>query len=239
MLEGTLNGLQRLNNFLAIKRKKRLWTMRDVYNNLRYDVKKWYANRVEHVDISYLSLWAREDWPYISREYRKIALGEILPDQITRKIQRYYNDQSVYYETGFRKFEPLQVTKKVDQILDEYLTYLMRLHIGQTRATMSYISIGTDGRAPDRTDVNLYAQVRRYHILSSGGYIDFLGHNELYGLITPFTDPTIVCAESGLHTAKDPNADKTACRNTYSPAITHTQNQDALGVNIVIQHRAF
>jgi len=239
MLKGTLNGLNRLNNFLAIKRKKRLWTMRDVYNNLRYNTKLWVQNRVNQVDISYLSLWPRGDFEYIAREYRKIALGEILPDQITRKIARYYNDQSVYYESGFRKFEPLEVVKNIDQITDEYLTYLMQLHLGRTRQTMSYISIGTGTDPPDRTDVGLQTEVRRYHILNSGGYADFLGHNELYGLVTPFSDATIVCSEAGLHTVKSTTADVTCCRNTFSPALTHTKDQDALGINIVIQHRAF
>lgn len=239
MLAGTLNGLNRLNNFLALKRKKKLWTLRDVYYNLRYDVRKWYQNRINHVDISYLSLWPRGDYDYIAREYRKIQLGEILPDQITRKIQRYYNDQTVYYETGLKHFEPLEVTKKIDQITDEYLNYLMLLHLGRTRQTLGYISIGTGTDPPDRTDTGLQTEVRRYHILNSGGYADFLGHNELYGLVTPFADSTITCSEAGLHTVKSTSVDVTACRNTFSPALTHTKDQDALGINIVIQHRAF
>ena len=238
MLSGTYSGLQRY-----IEKRQRLfrWKYQYILDNFKYGFKKWRFNLVDHIDQVYCSTWDKADKDLILEEYKQIRLGETTPNQITRKIERFYNDQTVYFDKRPIRFEPQECVRTLDQITDNALTWLTQMHAGRSQILMSHISQGTGTTTPDRTDTTLETEVIRRPILEDGGYIDFLGHNELYGLIFSFDQANINCSESGLHNTGDITdpTDVMYCRNKFSPALVHTKNSNAISINIVIQHRAF
>ena len=236
VLRGTFAGWQR---YLEKKRRIWRWQWEALKGNLTLQRKMDRLNRMGHVDYAYCSLWPVEDKDYILEEYKRIRLGEDTPNQITRKIDRFYNDQTVYYEKGYKRFEPQECTKTIDIITDEYLTYLTQRNVGRAGTIMQYISQGTGTDTPDSTDTALTTEVLRRHILDNGGYIDFLGHSELYGLIFTFSQSTIDCSESGLHNTNSASTDIMMCRNKYNPVLAHVVNVNAISINLVINHRAF
>lgn len=236
MLQGTLEGLHR---YYYKKKRLLLWRYIHFRDNLILQEKKWRRNIEEQIDYAYCSTWDITDKDYILEEYKRIRLGEDTPNQITRKIERFYNDQTVYFEKGYRHFEPENCVRTIDQITDEHLTQITQLATGRSFVTMGYISQGTGTTDPDRTDTTLQTEVIRRPILADGGYIDFLGHNEMYGLIFAFDQPSILCSESGLHSTSSATTDIMACRNKFSPALNHSINSNAISINVVIQHRAF
>lgn len=231
--------LQGLERYIHHRKKLLRWQYIHARELLKFGFKKWRANICEHVDTSYCSLWDIADKDLILNEYRLISQRKLLPNSITDKLERFYSDQTVLYENSFRRFEPQQCVKTIDQITDEYLTNMVQMHAGRTQVIMGYISLGTGTTTPDRTDTELGLEVTRKNILDEGGYIDFYGHNELYGLIFPFSQADITCTESGLHNTDSATTDIMACRNKYSPGLVHTQNSNAISINLVIQHRAF
>jgi len=236
VLKGTFDGLQR---YLFAKRRMMLWRWQGIKGELMLQRKRWRLNLADHIDYAYASLWDKSDQADILDEYKRIRLGELLPNSIIRKINRAYNDQTVYFESRFKRFEPSEVVKTIDQITDDALTWMTQMHVGRSQVLMGYVTQGTGTQDPDRTDTGLQTEVIRKHILDNGGYIDFLGHNELYGLIFPFDQASIACSEAGLHNTNDPTTDVTYCRNKFSPALSHTINVNAISLNFVIQHRAF
>jgi hypothetical protein len=236
MLKGTFDGLQR---YFALRKKLLVYQLNSWRLERELQRKRNRLNIADTIDYAYAALWPVEDKDLILEEYKRIRLGESLPTEITRKIERYFNDQTVYYEGSYKRFEPLQCVKTIDQILDEGLSWMTQMHVGRSQVLMGYISQGTDTTDPDRTDTELGAEVVRENIIDKGGYIDFLGHNELYGLIFAFDQADIECAESGLHNTDDPATDITLCHNKYNPALSHQANANAISINIVIQHRGF
>jgi hypothetical protein len=234
--QGTFQGLQRY-----YAKKKRLYTWRLEGLKLRFKLGKalWRANLFDSIDQSYLTLWDRSLYPLIKEEYRLIQTGIVRPDNITNKLERHWYDKTVYFENTGIRFEPTEQRKTLDQILDEAITFFVKEHVGVVNDIFDHISIGTGTSEPSSADEDLEAEVLRLPIIENGGYIDYLGHNEQYGLIFPFTQGNDTITESGLHSSNDANTDITYCRNTYSPGLIHTINSDAIGVNIIIQHRAF
>jgi len=185
------------------------------------------------MDYCYASLWDKSDNGLIQYEYRD---GPAVWD----KLKRFYNDQTVYFTKVRKRFEPLDIRLCIDQITDDALFWMVDIHTGRSNETPRYISVGTSTTTPDRTDHQLVAEIDRQPILDTGGYIDTLGHNELYGILFPFAQANILCAEAGLHLNSDATSgDLMICRNKFNPALQHDANQNALGINICIQHRAF
>jgi len=218
------------------------WQWRNWREQLKRGSLKWRFNVVGHLDTSYASLWDISNKPFICEEYRRIRAGLLNPKAIIDKLERYYQDKTVYFETGiFRQFEPYDCRKTIDQITDDALTWMVKTHLQKDSSAPRYISVGTGTSTPDRTDHQLDVEVERTHILNHGGHTDALGHMELYGLLFDFAQADIDCTESGLHTtnSKLNTSDIMICRNKYNPALNHDHDQNALGINVCIQHRAF
>jgi len=191
------------------------------------------------IDQSYCAVWDYHDLISIQREYDLIRNRLIPPNTLSDKLKRYWQDQTVYFQNSTRYFEPLDLRRTIDKITNEYLSTMVKIHTGNSSDFPDYIGVGTDNTTAKESDTDLVAELSRLNLIDSGGFADFAGHTEFYGVLFPFNQGTTDIGESGLMIGLDPTADILVCRNTYNPKLHHDANNDAIGVNVNIQHRGF
>ena len=216
----------------------------DRYHRFQYKHNlKHRRNLYEYNDTGYLHLWAKEDYPKIRREYDLIRAGVLPVNTIATKIRRIWNDQKygTKFYNKFHRFEPEQFA-----IDDKYLVvkegqvYFSKCHVGKLSGPPDYIALGTNATTPTFADFNLNSEVIRANLLRDGGYRDLFGEDEYYGMIWPVTVGTATYSEAGLFVgANAAVGDIMITHNKFSPALSHTQNDNAPGLEIIIKYRSY
>jgi hypothetical protein len=182
------------------------------------------------------------DYPKIRKEYDRIRAGLLPADTIAKNIVRLYNDQKygTKFHNSLNKFEPQTYSKIGDLIVKEGQLHFSRMHIGLTSGPPDYIALGTAQPTPTFADFQLSNQVIRKNILVDGGYRDIVGEDEYYGMLYLPSTASNDYGEAGLFKGAAPETgDIMITHNMFNPKLTHTINDNAPGVEIIIRHRSY
>lgn len=179
----------------------------------------------------------------IQKEYTLISQKSITPDILYNKIFRRWNDQraGTFFHNSLRFFEPQDLSKAGDLVVNEGLRHFARLHVGDVGSTPDYGELGIGIAQPTAADFSLNSPIDiRLHLRNDGGFKEVLGMDEHYGVIWPFTIADATVAESGLFVGKNPTlGDIMICHNRFNPPINHTSPDNGVGANWIIQHKGF
>ena len=219
--------------------------------DILFNFRKWqYERNLKHRRNNYLSddiglghVWNIGDYPKIRKEYDRIRAKMLPADTIAKNIIRLFNDQKygTKFHNSLNRFEPQQFA--VDRkylVVKEGQIHFSKMHLGLTSGPPDYIAIGTGSPTPTLADFQLNTQAHRNNIKVDGGYRDLVGEDEYYGMLFLPSVGTNNFGEAGLFKGVDAaSGDIMITHNKFFPALVHTINDNAPGVEIIIRHRSY
>ena len=192
-------------------------------------------SKIVRKDIGYAAIFSDYDTIQIKKEMELVQLGIRNPFTFFNRFDRYYDDQTVYLGKG-KFFEPEQMTKKGNKLVNEGLTSLAQCQVGTSSTIFNVYAIGSGEESVSiRNDV-LSNEISRLKILDNGGTLLSRGSTVFYSLFFPKTIATVNVSETAILNSLIPDQDLMLLRTKFPTGdyIQHTININDIFVGHVI-----
>lgn len=181
--------------------------------------------------ISYCASWDLDTLPYIVKLFSKIrhATREkdwyntiFLTEGFNDRLERVWNDQTVESE-----FEPLQIVKSTNRVVNDGLVRIAELVTGSNNALWTHFAIGTGGNKVSMSDSFLQTELARVG-LASDGFQSAAGNVMRYGASYAPSVSSAQISEAGVF--DDATEGVMFFRTVYPSPVIHTVNNDFVSV---------
>ena len=217
------------------------------YEGYKEIVKKYsdvLKNNNEHrssfadVDSSYVCSFDEKGIKKLNKTFKLIRQleddtpsKEYVRDKYWNELYRYYNDQTIKYETIP---EPLQIGYQEDRVVFSGLERLAQLAVNKTSKTFDHYAIGTGTTKVLPSDVSLEAELARTEI-DTTGFAESKGSTlQFVGVFLPSL-PSVNVSESGIFDSKfDPSTMFLRTVYTGSNIVPHIANETYIVVSHII-----
>lgn len=192
--------------------------------------------KLSFVDVGYAASYDLADSIEIQKEFTLIQLGEKDPMEYYNKLDRYYDDQTVFNSTLKRYFEPLDIAKAGNKLVNEGLEVIAQSIISGKSTNFDNYAIGEGTASVNVTDTQLSDEIQRLDILTNGGFVQSRGTTIFYGVFFPKTMISATITETGINNSLDKTIDKMLLRTLFpsDQYITHVKNFDTVSVGHII-----
>ena|SRR5688500_15086900 len=202
------------------------------------------SESLKYDDIAIAALWDISDSQRMDRELYRVRQGILHPDTFEHKLLRYYNDQTVYFDSeNTRLFEPLELTDpydnetttfnpiaqtdpKHDLVTNSGLVAIAQLVTGKRTNYFTFFAAGTGTAIERPSDVRLSAETLRVSMPSTG-YVDAVGTTMKFAAKFPPFMNTATITEGAVFDLCNPNSGVMLFRTVYSQGakVEHIQNR--------------
>jgi len=189
--------------------------------------------------LCYASSWSLKDEDDIRKDHLRIQAGTLNPETFLDRLQRCYNDQTVWLDKSRKYLEPMKVGFKKDLIVVEGLIRFAEYASGKSNKLFTVYLAGTGDSDVSSKDFELEKEEVRLDIIDNGGYIQSRGSVNYWGLMFPreiqtIDDPPI--KETGIVDDLDPTKDQMLLRTVLPDGdeIEHSANEDVFSLNHVV-----
>lgn len=181
-------------------------------------------------DIAYAAIFDERDVPFVKKQQTMMNLGLLNPEEFYGQFERYYQDKSV------ESFEPLEIGKSGNKLVNEGLIALAEMQVGKRSKTFGVYAIGEGTASVNIRDDALNDEVSRLDIIQNGGTIMNRGSTCYYSLFFPKTTASVVVTETAILDSLNTSTDTMLLRTLFPVAdrITHTVNLDEIFVGHII-----
>lgn len=190
-------------------------------------------------DASFFTTWSDAySLDYAKKEMAGINDGLIPPDSWHQKLQRLYNDQTVYLGNGHHLEPDVKPKLKLDKVTNQGLEVVAPRIIGQSdsAASFTYMSCGTSTTAASASDLALGAEIARVNMRNEGGSVQANKATIYFNGFFPKATVTGDISEAGIFDSPDTSNDNIFLRTVLPDAdvIEHVQNADAPNISIIV-----
>ena len=185
----------------------------------------------------YCAKWDLEDQMYVIKLFSKIRRATKDKDHYNKKffteafndrLERAWNDHKHIIDENNNEFEPLQVTKSTNKIVNDGLTRIAELVTGSSSNLWTHLAVGSGSGQVSLSDTFLQTEVERVS-LATDGFQSAAGSVMRYGGFFAPSMASGTIAEAGVF--DDPTAGTLFFRTVYPTPIIHVVNSDFMSVS--------
>jgi hypothetical protein len=197
-------------------------------------------NVVVRKDKCWGASWSLKDEKDIRKDFLRIQKGTLNPATFIERLDRFYNDQTVWIDKSRKYLEPLKVGYKDDKVVAEGLIRLAEYVAGKSDKLFKVYLVGTGSGTVSNKDFQLETEEVRLDIIENGGFIQNRGSTNYFGLMFPKTIQTITAPSPIKETAivddMDSTKDQMLLRTVLPDGeeISHIVNEDVFSFNHII-----
>jgi hypothetical protein len=182
--------------------------------------------------VGYCASWDLDSLSYMTKLFNKIrhATKEkdfynvmIYTGSFNDKLDRLWHDQTV----DDKEFEPLEVVKSTNRIVNDGLVRIAELVTGSNHALWTHLAVGSGGNQVSMSDSFLQTEIERVG-LTSDGFQSAAGSVMRYGGFFAPSVSSCQVLEAGVF--DDPTEGIMFFRTVYPTGITHVVNSDFFSV---------
>jgi len=190
-------------------------------------------------DASYFTTWSDSySLDYARKEMGYINAGLIGPDSWHRKLQRLYNDQTVYLGDGHHLEPDVKPRLKLDKVTNQGLEVVAPRILGGSSESSGflYMACGTGTTTASASDLALATEIARINMRNEGGSATANKATLYFNGFFPKSTVTGDIAEAGIFDSGDTANDNIFLRTVLPTAdkISHVQNADAPNISIIV-----
>lgn len=196
------------------------------------------AQRLKMEDVGIATLWDANDEHSVDKELQAVREHKVKPDNFEKKLYRYHNDQTVYFENSSDLFEPLESTEpKKDLVVNVGLAIICQYIAGKSTRYFTDYASGTGTTMEKPSDIRLASENARVSLITKG-YVEPIGTSVKFtGKFDTFL-PSATITEGGVFDSSVANAGNLLFRTVYTSGsrVQHIQNKTfySLFQNIVL-----
>ncbi len=189
---------------------------------------------IQRKDIGYVALFEPKDAQVVQKYMDLINIGRVQPEHLTKKFDRFYNDQTVTIHD--KPFEPIQVAISGNKIVNEGLIALAEFAIGKRTKRFEYYAIGESDQGVSVRDDKLYDHHSRLRISDAGGTFIQRQSTIYYSLFFPKTTNDCTVRETGIFDSSSESNDKMLLRTVLpeQDQMKHIKNRTTIFVAHII-----
>jgi len=190
-------------------------------------------------DASYFTTWSDSySLDYARKEMAYINAGMIKPDSWHQKLQRLYNDQTVYLGDGHHLEPDCTPKLKLDKVTNQGLEVIAPRIIGTSdnAGSFLYMACGTGTTTASASDLALATEIKRVNMRTEGGSAVANKATLYFNGFFPKATTTGEISEAGIFDSADTANDNILLRTVLpdDDKISHIQNQDAPNISIIV-----
>ncbi len=190
-------------------------------------------------DASFFTTWSDSySLEYARKEMAYIGAGMIKPDSWHQKLQRLYNDQTVYLGDGHHLEPDIKPKLKLDKVTNQGLEIVAPriLGVSDNASGFLYMACGTGTTTASASDLALATEIKRVNMRTEGGSATASKATIYFNGFFPKNTVTGDIAEAGIFDSADTANDNIFLRTVLPDAdkISHIQNQDAPNISIIV-----
>lgn len=191
------------------------------------------------LDASFFTTWSDHySLEYARKEMGYISSGMIPPDSWHQKLQRLYNDQTVYLGNGHHLEPDVRPKLKLDKVTNQGLEVVAPriLGVSDNASGFLYMACGTGTTTASASDLSLATEIKRINMRNEGGSAVANKATIYFNGFFPKSTPTGDIAEAGIFDSGDTANDNIFLRTVLPDAdqISHVQNADAPNISIIV-----
>ncbi|MEM3160347.1 MAG: hypothetical protein QXJ74_06150 [Nitrososphaera sp.] len=165
-------------------------------------------------DVGAGAVWSKEDADYALRAIKRDRY-----DETFRLLERRFNDQTSFDQRVNKHCEPIEVTYKVDLVVNAGLTRLAQFMTGESTTSFTHFAAGTGTTAEGSGQTALVTEIGRVSMITSGDRYSS-GTSAKFAGFFPTSTTSGTIAEGGVF---DAGASGTMLfRTKYSATLVHT-----------------
>jgi|SRR6187431_1250971 len=189
---------------------------------------------LQRKDIGYAALFEPKDAQVVQKYMDLINIGRVQPEHLTKKFDRFYNDQTVTIQD--KPFEPLAVGISGNKLVTEGLIALAEFAVGKRTKTFEYYAIGESDQGVSIRDDRLYDHHSRVRVTSVGGTFIQRQSTIFYSVFFPKTTSDCTVRETGIFDSSSESNDKMLLRTVLpeKDQIKHFKNRTTIFVAHII-----
>ena len=181
-------------------------------------------------DIAYAAIFEPKDSYQIKKDMKLVQAGIYDPEYFFGKFERYYNDQTTI------NFEPLQLGKSGNKLVNEGLTELAAIQMGRSNRIFDVYAIGKGEAAVNIRNDALTDEITRISIPDNAGTMINRGTTCYYSVFFPKTITSVTVKETAILDSLLPTDDRMLLRTLFPTAdqIPHVKDVDDIFVGHII-----
>ena len=181
-------------------------------------------------DVGVGAVWSKEDADYAFRSIKRDRY-----DETFRLLERAFNDQTSFDQRINKHLEPLQVTYKVDLVVNAGLTRIAQLCTGESTSSFTHFAAGTGTGSESASDTALGTELGRVSMVTQGDRFSTGTSMKFAGFFdTSISSGTV--AEGGMFDAS--SSGTMLFRSKYSSTLTHTSGSTVFTLQETVSQSA-
>ena len=187
--------------------------------------------------VGFCAKWDVEDQMYVIKLFSKIRHAtrdknyydiKFLTEALNDRLERAWNDHRHIVDENNEEFEPLDVTKSTNRVVNDGLTRIAELVTGSSSNLWTHLAVGSGTGQVSMSDTFLQTEVERV-ALGTDGFQSAAGSVMRYG---GFFAPSVASGSiSEAAVFDDPTAGAMFFRTVYPTPIIHVVNSDFFSVS--------